>query len=182
MASNVIGELDMVDEIMVHSDKCTLKELDKLEQEFAKDLVKPRKQGFRVRIWRYIKDENSMGSKSDKKDDITGPQGDTNENIFSQNQKLNTYVVPGFARQIQMSPALQRFHLVNFRLNTSSWKKIGKALNETKVLKAFVVQACNLYQGEIMQQLMTSMLGNTSLEVLDFSDNDLNDDHGEYLT
>jgi len=30
MASNVIGELDMVEEIMIHSDKCTLKELDKL--------------------------------------------------------------------------------------------------------------------------------------------------------
>lgn len=33
-----------------------------------------------------------------------------------------------------------------------------------------------------MQNLVMSMLNNASIEVLDFSDNDLSDKHGEYIT
>jgi len=90
--------------------------------------------------------------------------------------------VPGIAKQLQASPALLRFHLVHFRFNTASWRKIGKAIGESRVLKAFICQACNMYNGDNMQALMAGMKDNTSLEVLDFSDNDLMDQHGELLT
>jgi len=39
-----------------------------------------------------------------------------------------------------------------------------------------------MYNGDNMQALMAGMKDNTSLEVLDFSDNDLMDQHGELLT
>ena len=63
-------------------------------------------------------------------------------------------------------------------MTTAAWKKIGKALGQTKHLKVFICQACNLYQGDNMHSLINNMLENTSIETLDFSDNDLNDQHG----
>lgn len=59
---------------------------------------------------------------------------------------------------------------------------MGVALGQTQSLKAFICQACNLYQADHMQLLITNMLDNTSLEIIDFSDNDLRDEHGEYIT
>ena len=69
--------------------------------------------------------------------EITAPQGDSNENILSQNSKLNYQIVPGIAKQILNSPVLQRFQLVNYRFSQNAWKKIGKALNDAKTLRVF---------------------------------------------
>ena len=69
MASNVLGAVDMIKEIVVHSDKCTLRELQKCGDEFNKDLKKLRFKS-RVNIWKYIKDaENPSGKKDEDEDD-----------------------------------------------------------------------------------------------------------------
>lgn len=165
---NVFSEIDFVEEMIIHSDKCSVRELAKLEDEFAKELVK-NKLGSKCNIWRLL-NENKEDA-----DDSGPPQADNNDNCVSQNSKQNCYIVPGFAKQISASPVLQRFHLINYRLSNASWKKMGKAIGESSTIRAFLCQACNLYQGDSMRLLMEGMLANTSLELLDFSDNELTD-------
>jgi len=137
MFLNVFGEINFIEEVVIHSDRCAPQALLKLEEEFKKELVK-NKLGYKINIWRLIKDSSS--NTADDKDE-TGesgpPQGDSNENHLSQNSKLNVYIVPGFVKQIQMSPAIQRFHLINYRMSGASWKKLGKAIGETHSLRAF---------------------------------------------
>ena len=58
MAQNVFGAIDMVKEITIFSDKCTLREIQKCNEEFAKDLAKLRYKS-RVNIWKYIKDADN---------------------------------------------------------------------------------------------------------------------------
>jgi hypothetical protein len=73
MMQNVFAEVDMVNEIMVFSDKCTLRELQKLEDEFDKDLKKLRYK-TRINIWKFIKDENSKPGEKKEGDDSGAPQ------------------------------------------------------------------------------------------------------------
>lgn len=181
MAGTIIGEIDMVEEIMLCSDKCGVKELQKLDEEFQKELMKTRKSTYKLSIWRLIKDDNSMQKQMDG-GEVTAPSGDSNENVISQNPKLNYQIVPGIAKQIQFSKQLYRFHLVNFRFNQREWKRIGKAINDSISLRVFCCQACNLYQSDNFNTLIMSLLKNTSLEVLDFSDSDLTDAQGEVIT
>jgi len=55
MACYVLGGLDMVNEMFFYSDKCAARELQKLTDEYGKDLKKLRFR-TRVSIWKYIKD------------------------------------------------------------------------------------------------------------------------------
>ena len=58
---------------------------------------------------------------------------------------------------------------------------MGKGLGNTKNLRNFSCQACNLYEGKNLAVLLKDMVNNTSIETLDFSDNDLSDKHGEVI-
>ena len=58
---------------------------------------------------------------------------------------------------------------------------MGKGLGNTKNLRNFTCQACNLYEGKNLAVLLKDMVNNTSIESLDFSDNDLSDKHGEVI-
>ena len=71
MGGSVLGEIDMVKDVWFFSDKCTGKELQKLEDEFAKDLKKLRFR-TRVSIWKYIKDVDSSGGQREKKEGEEG--------------------------------------------------------------------------------------------------------------
>ena len=42
MASNVLGSINMVKDITIHSDKCTMREIQKCSEEFAKELATKR--------------------------------------------------------------------------------------------------------------------------------------------
>ena len=111
MGGNVLGEIDMVRELIFFSDKCTLKELEKLEDEFAKDLKKLRFK-TRVSIWKYIKDVDTSGGKDKEKDgeegSLKGPTLEAvHDNVVSQNPKINYKIAEGFAKQIQSNPLLQ---------------------------------------------------------------------------
>ena len=85
MAYNVLGGIDMVKEIFLFSDKCTGKELQKTQDEFAKDLKKLRYK-TRVNVWKYIKDTDAKpGADSDGEgDDSSAHQETANyENVVS---------------------------------------------------------------------------------------------------
>jgi len=103
MMQYVFAEVDMVNEIMVFSDKCTLRELQKLDDEFEKDLKKLRYK-FRNPIWKFIKDENSKPGEKKEGDNSGAPQQEIHENIASQNPKINYQIAPGFAKQLQNNP------------------------------------------------------------------------------
>ena len=55
MMMNVLGGINMVKDLLIFSDKCSMKEVTKTADEFAKDLRKLRYR-TRVSIWKYIKD------------------------------------------------------------------------------------------------------------------------------
>ena len=104
MASNVVGAIDMVREIFFYSDKCAARELQKLTDEFDKDLKKLRFR-TRVSIWKYIKEVDSSGGTNKKEDGeegaLKGPSLDAvHENVVSQNPKINYKIAEGFAKQI----------------------------------------------------------------------------------
>ena len=68
MAQNVFGGVDLVKEIIIFSDKCTLREVQKCHEEFEKDLKKLRFKS-RVNIWKYIKDADNPSGKKDDEDE-----------------------------------------------------------------------------------------------------------------
>jgi hypothetical protein len=51
MIETVLAQVDMLEDIMFHSDKCGPKEIQKIDDEFAKDLTGKRKPKFKTRIW-----------------------------------------------------------------------------------------------------------------------------------
>lgn len=73
MANNVLAAVDMVKDIFIFSDKCGGRELQKLADEFGKDLKKLRGK-TRVSIWKYIKDPDAKGA-ADDSDDGTNESG-----------------------------------------------------------------------------------------------------------
>jgi hypothetical protein len=85
------------------------------------------------------------------------------------------------------------FKLIHWSLSPKCWKAIGKALaTEAVTLQTFEVKASNLADLGNMLLLFTGsktkgnknfegLIKNKSLEVLDLSDNDLNDEHGELI-
>jgi hypothetical protein len=60
MIETVLSEIHLLEDIMIHSDKCGPKELQKIDDEFEKDLQGKRKPKFKTKIWQFIKDDNSM--------------------------------------------------------------------------------------------------------------------------
>ena len=71
MGGIVLGEIDMVRDVFFFSDKCTVKEQTKLDDEFAKDLKKLRFK-TRVSIWKYIKDDYSAGNEKNDEEQEEG--------------------------------------------------------------------------------------------------------------
>ena len=61
----------MVHDIFFYSDKCGSRELQKLLDEFDKDLKKLRGK-TRVSIWKYIKEVDSTGGSKEKEDKEEG--------------------------------------------------------------------------------------------------------------
>ena len=100
MASSVLGATDLAKEIIIFSDKCTMREVQKCGEEFAKDLKKLRFKS-RVNIWKYIKDaDNPSGKKDDDDEDeeeTGGTQAEMFENVISQNPKINYQIGVGFS-------------------------------------------------------------------------------------
>jgi hypothetical protein len=50
----VIGELDFIKTMTLFSDKCNIKDIEKMEKDYAKDLQK-RRFDTKSRLYRYIK-------------------------------------------------------------------------------------------------------------------------------
>jgi len=85
MAYNVLAGIDMTKDIVIFSDKCTIRELQKTQDEFAKDLKKLRYK-TRVNVWKYIKDNDAKpGADSDGEGEDASAHAETSnyENIVS---------------------------------------------------------------------------------------------------
>jgi len=72
--------------------------------------------------------------------------------------------------------------LVHFRLSPNSWNELGLGLKGAKSLRLFSCRGTNLNQGENLKNLLAGidkkggLNENTSVEILDLSDNDLRDE------
>lgn len=66
--NHVIGGIDMVKDFTLFSDKCGVRELQKTNDEFQKDLKKLRYK-TRVSVWKYIKDPDAKGGNAKENND-----------------------------------------------------------------------------------------------------------------
>ena len=159
MAMNVLAGVDMVKDIFIFSDKCTGRELQKTQDEFNKDLKKLRGK-TRVSIWKYIKDPDAKGADadSDDGDGTTHPENTMHENTVSQNPKVSQSLIGGIGEQICNNNMLITFKLVNYRMSPYSWQILGKGLGNSKNLRHFSCNACNLYQDDNLRKLLNGMI------------------------
>ena len=85
MGMNVLGGINLVKDLFIFSDKCTGRELQKTQDEFAKDLKKMRYK-TRVSIWKYIKDPDAKEVSGEGEDSVVGaPMNESTnyENVVS---------------------------------------------------------------------------------------------------
>ena len=91
-AAHVCAEIDFVTEVFLFSDKCTPKEMQKLNDEFKKELVRNRCLS-KVDLRKYLR-EDKKGSEDDeddkkKKKEKEAVEIEQVEDILSQNSKFN---------------------------------------------------------------------------------------------
>lgn len=182
--SNVFAEINFVKEVVLWSDKCSLKDLQKMEADYNRDLIKSR---FTTKacVNNYIKDTGKLPENEDEEDEEGADKPKESEinteSIISLNPKLNIAIAPGFAKQIEKNINLIEFKLVYYKLHTQAWRQIGVALGKSKNIMIFTVQACNLDAGENITVLFKGLQNNQSLRTLDFSDCSLTDAHGDII-
>ena len=66
----MLAELNFINEVFLYSDKCSTRELQKLNEEFTKALNSKFKVLKVPSIWKYIKDETGASKTSDEKDEV----------------------------------------------------------------------------------------------------------------
>ena len=118
--SNVFAEINFVKEVVLWSDKCSLKDLQKMETDYNRDLVKSR-YTTKASINNYIKDTGKLPEKEDEEDEDAEKPKETEINTeatISLNPKLNIAIAPGFAKQIEKNINLIEFKLVYYKLHT----------------------------------------------------------------
>ena len=69
--SNIFAEMNFVKEVILYSDKCSLKDLEKMEGDYNKDLEKSRFCS-KATIGRYIKDTGKLTEDEDEADETNG--------------------------------------------------------------------------------------------------------------
>lgn len=184
----IFEKLHFITEIELMSDKCGKKELEKLDEDYKKDLKKGLRK-TKAKLSRYIKEDTmEPDSEEEVKETKKGAKVKDEkksmeivDTTVSQNPKSNMKIAEGFGLQIQNSKCLLTFKLVHFRLSPNSWTELGLGLKGAKSLRVFSCRGTNLNQGENINNLFKGMKGNESIEILDLSDNDLKDEQGEHI-
>jgi hypothetical protein len=207
MAATLITEVNFIKQITLFSDRCSIKDLDKMKDDFDKDLLLNKKT-TKAFLGRYLKNNEKTLAPVDEPVDGESQNGEASEivgekekksvpeQIISRNPKINHQFATGFSNQIKNNPTLLQFKLVYYRMSSHSWKILGGALGKTKTLQTLTLQACCLDEGENMQMLFKGVSKNvvvdrkedrkglqcnTSIETLDFNDNNLTCDHGQLI-
>lgn len=157
MITHVMGEVDFVNEVTIFSDKCTNKDFEKLEQEFAKDLTTTRYR-TKAMLSKFIQNgPGSRGGDADESDDDDPKKQELNtETTVSLNPKINMLIAPGFARQIEFNTTLLQFRLIYYTMHPKGWKRMGEALANNKTLLQLTINGCNLWQDQNLQLLFSS--------------------------
>jgi len=117
----VFGEINFVKEVILWSDKCSVKDMQKLEADYGRDLVKGRFSSKAI-LANYIKDTGKVAETGDEQaeneEDEKPKESEINcESTISLNPKLNISISPGFAKQIEKNINLIEFKLVYYRLH-----------------------------------------------------------------
>lgn len=142
MVSNVLGELDFIKQIFFFSDKCSINEVRKMEEDFNKDLAKKSFPTKVIQLAKYLKNFEKVVEKTveeESKDPNDAPAEEekieiTTEIIVSRNPKINVLVSPGLAKQIKDNTNLLHFKLLYWRLHPNAWKNLGQALGKNQNL------------------------------------------------
>jgi hypothetical protein len=145
--------LDFVTEIELYSDKCGKKEMQKLQDDYAKDLIKweAQKVGYKPKanLWRYVaedkEDSDTEETKKGGKGGLPKPKkSQMVDQTVSQNSKTNKPLCVGFYDQFRMSKNLMHFKITHYNIAVRGWKDIGLGLAESKSLRSFSVHGTNL--------------------------------------
>ena len=119
MVGHVLSELNFLKKVVIFSDKCSSKDLIKLDEDFKLDLKN--KPFTKVCISRYLKNtekkvkqKENEEEEEDKKDEDKSKIIETN---LSLNPKVNYLLATALAGQIKTNPCLIEFKLLYFRLH-----------------------------------------------------------------
>jgi len=73
-----------------------------------------------------------------------------------------------FSHHIKKSVNLRVLQLCGFKFNKTGYKALGQGIEESMVLKRFVIQNCNLAQKAFLHILTEGIMNAKSVEILDF--------------
>ena len=114
MVGDVLSELNFLKKVVIFSDKCSPKDLIKLDEDFKLDLKN--KTFTKVCISRYLKNtEKKIKQKENEEEEED--KSKIIETNLSLNPKVNYLLATALAGQIKTNPCLIEFKLLYFRLH-----------------------------------------------------------------
>jgi hypothetical protein len=66
-------------------------------------------------------------------------------------------------------------NFLHYTFNPVTWDELGKAIGLSKTITTLIINVCNLGVGNNLDLLMNGIMDNNTLERLDLSDNEIND-------
>eukprot|EP00347_Sterkiella_histriomuscorum_P006772 403351487 len=193
--NHILTDFQCITSIFIYSDKCGPKELQRFEDSYRRGnkkvnlfeyICKPSEGGLsnnhRPQINNLVGEQNGLNNSNVNQSgngQATSVQPDmlmkSAEKKCSQNQKINSLIVPGLVKNIQTNHNLRSIQIAHFKFTSKAWEDIGQAIGQSKSIKSLCFQACNLSQSNNLQMLMKGLVLNNSIEKLDLSDNNLQD-------
>ena len=83
--SQIFAECDIIKQIVLFSDKCSLKEVEKMEEDFEKDLKTAKT--TRIALGKYLKNTEKLLEKNDKDETANEDNQSQQENPKSKKKK-----------------------------------------------------------------------------------------------
>lgn len=103
------------------------------------------------------------------------------EKVLSQNPKLATLIMPGISKNLQCNPRLKTLSFLGYRFTSISWQLLGDGIAKSRSLTFLSLTFCGLNYLSHLEGLMKGVNENESIETINLSDNDLNDQEGLFL-
>ncbi|CDW87947.1 UNKNOWN [Stylonychia lemnae] len=200
----ILKDFTCLTHVMLHSDQCGPKELQRLEDSYKRGNKKatifdfmhkfennPKAQAMMNNLLDQSFNQNTGGGNTSVSFSINNTtnvnssggdvQSKSSEKKCSQNYKINTLILPGVLKNIAVSKNLKVLHFVHYKFNSQCWEDIGVAVGNSKTMKTFACNACNLHSLNHLEMLMKGLLSNNSIEKLDLSDNQIGDQESIYI-
>ena len=186
---DILSDFVYLNSISIHSGRCSesLRNKNKVSMkklEFKNSSLKAMKAN---NLWHQIRHQEKQATEQedeqeeDESHDDHGKEENTDMRVISQNAGKNQQIIIAISKNLINSNSLQELSFVDIKMTQKSWYKLGAALGEASSLLSLSFTACNLNQGRSMQDLMSEMKRNDSIQKLSFNDSDLNDIHGIFI-